>query len=134
MATFNTYDGSSDSSPDRKNNYSEPKPYQQNVDVAAEYHENSQDDSHHHLHRGLKAVSKIIDYLFPNRCCLKGYTLQKRCEMHLFSSTHVFKLLKLLLGLLVFPSQVHADSDVLKRQITMIAIGGAIGTGLIIGT
>lgn len=75
MATFNTYDGSSDSSPDRKNNYSEPKPYQQNVDVAAEYHENSQDDSHHHLHRGLKA-----------------------------------------------------------RQITMIAIGGAIGTGLIIGT
>ena len=76
MATFNTYDGSSDSSPERKNNYStEPKPYQQNVDVAAEYPENSEDTLHHSLHRGLKA-----------------------------------------------------------RQITMIAIGGAIGTGLIIGT
>lgn len=76
MATFNTYDGSSDGSPERKNNYStEPKLYQQNVDVAAGYPENSEDILHHSLHRGLKA-----------------------------------------------------------RQITMIAIGGAIGTGLIIGT
>lgn len=75
MATFNTYDGSSDSSPERKNNYNtEPKSYQQNVDTAAEYHEHSEDIVHS-LHRGLKA-----------------------------------------------------------RQITMIAIGGAIGTGLIIGT
>jgi amino acid transporter len=72
MATFNTYDGSSASSPERKQ-YTEPKEYQQNVDIAGA--DNFEDDSHHHLHRGLKA-----------------------------------------------------------RQITMIAIGGAIGTGLIIGT
>jgi amino acid transporter len=75
MATFNTYDGGSDSSPERKitNTYNqEPKQYHENVDSAAEYHE---DNTGHSLHRGLKA-----------------------------------------------------------RQITMIAIGGAIGTGLIIGT
>jgi amino acid transporter len=69
MAAILRHDDSSGSSPERKSIHD----YQQDVNIAdaAVFDE----DSHHHLHRGLKA-----------------------------------------------------------RQITMIAIGGAIGTGLIIGT
>jgi amino acid transporter len=65
MADVHKYDHSSEGSPERK--------YGQEVNIASTGQ--FEEDSHHHLHRGLKA-----------------------------------------------------------RQITMIAIGGAIGTGLIIGT
>jgi amino acid transporter len=66
MADIHKYDQSSEDSPERK-------AYSPDVNIASPGQ--FEDDSHHHLHRGLKA-----------------------------------------------------------RQITMIAIGGAIGTGLIIGT
>jgi amino acid transporter len=66
MAAIDRHDGSSDLSTERK-------VYQEEVNIANT--EAFDEDSHHHLHRGLKS-----------------------------------------------------------RQITMIAIGGAIGTGLIIGT
>lgn len=46
MATFNTYDGSSSSSPERKH-YTKPREYPENVDSA--HVENFSDDSHHHV-------------------------------------------------------------------------------------
>ena len=73
MAAINRYDGSSDSPPPAKGaaDYGKEEYGSDTVNIA----DPLDDETHHHLHRGLKA-----------------------------------------------------------RQITMIAIGGAIGTGLIIGT